>query len=60
MSKVMRVKKLRKLVGISLAVIAISVSVASPAHASGADAAKGVVCEAAHLFNPSYYSDNCE
>ena len=56
----MRAKNLRKLVGISLAALAMSVSVASPAHASGEDAVMGTVCEAAYYLAPAYYSDNCE
>jgi len=60
MSKAMRAKKLRKLVGIILAAIAMSVSVATPAHADGEDAAMSVVCNAASFFNLSYYSEYCD
>ena len=56
----MRAKKFRKVVGIALAAIALSVSVASPAYADGEEAAMGVVCNAASFFNLSYYSDYCD
>lgn len=49
----------RKLVGIILVAIIMSVSAASPAHASGEDAAMGVACDAAYYFDSSYYSSQC-
>jgi hypothetical protein len=59
MSKVVRVKKTRKLIGIMLVAIAMSVSVATPAHASGEDAATDVVCDIASWLYPAYYWDYC-
>jgi hypothetical protein len=57
------VKKARKLMGIMLVAIAVSVSVATPAHASGEDAATDVatdvMCDVAYYLYPSYYWDYC-
>jgi hypothetical protein len=59
MSKVVRVKKAQKLVGIILVAIAMSVSVATPAHASGEEAATDAMCDVAYYLYPHYYSDYC-
>ncbi len=59
MSKVVRVKKARKLIAVMLVAIAMSVSVATPAHASGEDAATDAVCDIAYYLYPSYYWDYC-
>ena len=56
---VVRANKARKLVGIILVAVVMSVSAASPAHASGEDAATDAVCDVAYYFYPSYYSDYC-
>lgn len=59
-SEVVKVRISQRLVGIILvAALAISVSLATPALASGEDAARRVVCSAAYYFYPSYYSDQC-
>lgn len=58
-SEVVKVRISQRLVGIILVALAISVSLATPALASGEDAAGRVVCNAAYYFYPSYYSDQC-
>jgi hypothetical protein len=55
MSVVVGVSKVRKLLSIMLVAIAMLVSAAGPAHASGEDAATDTVCNVAYYFYPSYY-----
>ena len=52
-------KKGRRLIGAMLVAIAISASAASPAYASGSDAATAALCDVTYYFSSSYYSNNC-
>jgi predicted small secreted protein len=53
-------KKTRKLVAMVLVAMAMSVSAATTAHASGEDAVADAFCDIAYYLYPSYYWDYCD
>jgi hypothetical protein len=56
----MRPKTARKLAGMLLVAVAISVFAAAPAYADGTDAATSFACTVAYSFDTSYYADYCQ